>query len=73
MSYRKLFFTKVFVWAGISMLTAQVNVGVKLDTKHSVGGVSDFGRERHITVHSSLSESDWVGEEDKLDYRNNFV
>ncbi len=45
-----------------------VNVDVNLNIKHSVGGVSDFGRERHITLHSSLGESDWEGEIDKMNY-----
>ncbi|WP_010182125.1 hypothetical protein, partial [Aquimarina agarilytica] len=44
------------------------NVDVNLNIKHSVGGVSDFGRERHITLHAALSEPDWIGEEDKIDY-----
>ena len=32
-----------------------------------MGGVSDFGRERHITVHSSITDGDWAGELDKMD------
>lgn len=47
---------------------AQVNVDVNLNIKHSVDGISDFGRERHMTIHSSPLETDWIGEEDKLDY-----
>jgi hypothetical protein len=35
--------------------------------ERSVGGVSDFGRERHITVHSSVTDGDWAGEMDKMD------
>ncbi|WP_010177618.1 Ig-like domain-containing protein [Aquimarina agarilytica] len=54
---------------GINTVSAQsVPVDINLDIKHSVGGVSDFGRERHITVHANLSEPDWVGEEEKVDY-----
>lgn len=45
-----------------------VNVDVNLNMKHSVDNVSDFGRERHMTIHSSYSETDWNNEEDKLDY-----
>ncbi len=45
-----------------------VNVDVNLNIKHSVGDVSDFGRKRHITLHMSLNEPDWNGEEDKLEY-----
>lgn len=48
--------------------TSQVNVDVNLNLKHSVEGVSDFGRERHMTIHSTPTEGDWAGEEDKLDY-----
>ncbi|WP_075601965.1 Ig-like domain-containing protein [Saccharicrinis aurantiacus] len=46
----------------------EVDVSVNLDIKHSVKGVSDFGRERHITLHSSLVETDWFGEETKAEY-----
>ncbi len=44
-----------------------VEVDINLDIKHSVGGVSDFGRERHITMHSSLYENAWEGEIDKAE------
>ncbi|MGA9637649.1 Ig-like domain-containing protein [Flavobacterium sp.] len=47
---------------------AQINVDINLNMKHSVDNVSDFGRERHMTIHSSPTESDWNGEETKLDY-----
>lgn len=43
-------------------------VDVNLDMKHVVGGVSDFGRQRHITVHSNLHESDWDGEAAAMRY-----
>ncbi len=47
---------------------AQVNVDINLNMKHSVEGVSDFGRERHMTLHSSLTERDWNGHQDMMDY-----
>ncbi len=56
----------LFAWQYGSSQTA--NVDVNLNIKHSVGGVSDFGRERHITLHAALSEPDWIGEEDKIEY-----
>ncbi len=43
------------------------NVDVNLNIKHSVGGVSDFGRDRHITMHASLYENAWEGEVDKAE------
>ncbi len=55
-----------------SCLMAQtVDVDINWNIEHSVGGISDFGRERHITVHSSLIENDWNGEEAKMDYLMN--
>ncbi|MGJ8639695.1 MAG: beta-agarase [Opitutaceae bacterium] len=47
---------------------AETKAIVRLDVKHSVGGISEFDREKYITVHSSLTEGDWEGEEQKLDY-----
>ncbi|SHK69896.1 Por secretion system C-terminal sorting domain-containing protein [Reichenbachiella agariperforans] len=53
----------------LEQLSAQnVEVDVNVNIKHEVGGVSDFGRERHITLHAALSESDWAGEEEKMEY-----
>ncbi|QBG45895.1 hypothetical protein EGM51_00150 [Verrucomicrobia bacterium S94] len=48
-----------------------VNVDVNWNIEYSVNGISDFGRERHITVHSAIRDPDWEGEEDKLDYLMN--
>ncbi|WP_075341424.1 Ig-like domain-containing protein [Tenacibaculum agarivorans] len=52
----------------IPQIFSQVNVDVNVNIKHSVGGVSDFGRDRHIVTHSNLYEGDWDGEFDKLKY-----
>ncbi|NME69318.1 Ig-like domain-containing protein [Flammeovirga aprica] len=45
-----------------------VNVDVNLNIKHSVNGVSEFEREKYMTLHGTAFETDWDGEEDKLDY-----
>ncbi len=45
-----------------------VNVDVNLNIKHSVNGVSEFEREKYMTLHGTSFETDWDGEEDKLDY-----
>ena len=50
---------------------AQTNVSVNWNMKHSVNGVSDFNREKHITLHSALGEPDWNGEYDKMNYLMN--
>ncbi|WP_370980195.1 hypothetical protein [Agaribacterium sp. ZY112] len=47
---------------------ADTDVDVYLNTEHRVGGVSEFDRSKFVTVHSSLLEGDWDGEDDKLDY-----
>ncbi|WP_158971489.1 hypothetical protein [Paraglaciecola sp. L3A3] len=38
-------------------------VDINFDTKHSVGGIDTFDRQKFITIHSSSSENDW-GEND---------
>ncbi|WP_158022036.1 Ig-like domain-containing protein [Flammeovirga pacifica] len=45
-----------------------VDVDVNLNIVHSVDGVSDFGRERHMIIHSTPTDADWIGEEDKREY-----
>ena len=43
-------------------------VDVNLNVLHTVGGVSEFERKKWINVHSHISETDWRGESDKLNY-----
>ena len=40
-----------------------IQVDINFDTKHSVGGIETFDRQKFITIHSSPSENDW-GEND---------
>ncbi|MGM8228678.1 Ig-like domain-containing protein [Cellvibrio sp. ARAG 10.3] len=51
-----------------SALAQNVKVDINANIKHSVNGVSDFGRERRITIHASPMENDFLGEKEKLDY-----
>ncbi len=55
---------------GCSQLTnaQQTIVNVFPNINHVVGDVTEFDRQKYITIHSSLLESDWTGEEDKLAY-----
>ncbi|QQY82005.1 Ig-like domain-containing protein [Tamlana sp. s12] len=64
---RKSALASTFTLIGMSLF-AQVDVDVNLNMKHSVDGESRFGRERRMTIHSSLPEGDWTGHEDKLNY-----
>ncbi|MDU0354374.1 hypothetical protein RS130_10905 [Paraglaciecola aquimarina] len=52
-------------------LSATAKVDINLNMKHEVKGVSDFNRKKHITVHSSLTESDWNGEAETMNYLMN--
>ncbi|WP_048688741.1 Ig-like domain-containing protein [Catenovulum maritimum] len=54
-----------------SAISAPVKVDINLDTKHEVKGVSDFNRKKHITVHSALTETDWQGEAETMNYLMN--
>ncbi len=66
---KKLLLLFVFLLLTVELSYAQnIKVDVNLNIKHSVEGVSDFGRDRHMTVHATPTETDWVGDEDKLDY-----
>lgn len=59
----------LFVTGSLIDASAQeAKVDVNLNIKHSVDGVSDFGRERRMTIHAASNESDWNGHEDMLDY-----
>jgi uncharacterized protein YjdB len=69
MNYCKIKYALLFtILYGVTAISQNVNVDVNLNMKHSVDNVSDFGRDRHMTIHSSATEGDWKGEEDKLDY-----
>ncbi|KAA1243302.1 carbohydrate-binding protein [Aquimarina sp. RZ0] len=62
------FLLGLFLLFPIANRAQNVEVDINLNLKHSVGGVSDFGRDRHITVHAGLTEPDWIGEEEKMKY-----
>ncbi|ALM91891.1 MULTISPECIES: Ig-like domain-containing protein [Alteromonas] len=49
-------------------LIAKTEAVVNANIKHSVGGKDSFDRHKYITLHSTVSESDWDGEADKLKY-----
>lgn len=51
----------------ISVL-AKTEAVVNLNVTHSVNGKTTFDRKKYITIHSTLNESDWEGEQDKLKY-----
>ncbi|WP_394174821.1 hypothetical protein [Thalassotalea litorea] len=40
---------------------AGVIVDINFDTVHSVGGVSEFSREKFITIHADITENGWRG------------
>lgn len=44
------------------------SVNVHLNVKHTVGNISEFDRSKFMVLHSSLTEGDWNGEDDKMDY-----
>ncbi len=65
---KKVLGVGLLMFVGNLGIAQTANVDVNLNIKHSVGGVSDFGRDRHITMHASLYENAWEGEVDQADY-----
>ncbi|WP_086932628.1 Ig-like domain-containing protein [Agarilytica rhodophyticola] len=63
-------FVSAIIASGLSNVafSQTVKVDINANVKHSVNGVSNFGRERRITIHASPIENEWIGEKDKLDY-----
>ncbi|WP_246072555.1 hypothetical protein [Catenovulum sediminis] len=51
-----------------ALVFAQTETDINLNVKHSVGRVAEFDREKFITLHATLNENGWDGEEDKLKY-----
>lgn len=49
-------------------LMAKTEAVVNLHVKHSVNGKNTFERQKYMTLHSTLTDNDWNGEEDKLKY-----
>ncbi|MDU0353557.1 Ig-like domain-containing protein [Paraglaciecola aquimarina] len=62
----------LLVTTGLTVLPisalAKTEAVVNLNVKHSVGGKDTFDRQKYITIHSTLSDNDWVGEGDQLKY-----
>ncbi len=65
---KKVLGVGLLMFVGNLGIAQTANVDVNLNIKHSVGGVSDFGRDRHITMHASLYENAWEDELDQADY-----
>ncbi|ANQ52856.2 carbohydrate-binding protein [Flammeovirga sp. MY04] len=67
--FRRRFYLILLLVSCVYATNAQdVNVDVNLNIKHSVNGASEFNRENYMTLHATAFETDWDGEEDKLDY-----
>lgn len=62
-----VFLTGTFCTESKSQNRADVN----LNMRHSVNGVYEFDRKKYINLHSAVTEQDWNGEEDKLEYMLN--
>ncbi|MDV7185910.1 hypothetical protein R3X25_01350 [Lutibacter sp. TH_r2] len=50
----------------------ETEINVNLQTKHIVGDIEDFDREKYITIHANI-ESDWSGNHVSADIRNEFL
>ncbi|MCF2946537.1 Ig-like domain-containing protein [Paraglaciecola aquimarina] len=70
-NYLKLLIASAIGLSVNNIHAAAVKVDINLDVKHEVKGVSNFNREKHITVHSNLTEGDWQGEADVMNYLMN--
>lgn len=56
-----------FLLAGLHIpATAQVEVDINFDVKHSVGGEDSFNREKYIVIHADATESDYSRNPDRL-------
>ena len=64
---RYLTILSCFVLLGNSMY-AQTKICIKTNTKHSIGEFSNFDRQKYINIHANLTEGDWNGEGEKLEY-----
>ncbi|WP_370977827.1 Ig-like domain-containing protein [Agaribacterium sp. ZY112] len=49
-------------------LQAQTETEINLNVEHNVGGHSEFDRKKYLTLHSTATENEWAGDEDKLAY-----
>ncbi|MGJ8681357.1 Ig-like domain-containing protein [Paraglaciecola sp.] len=70
-NYLKLLIASAIGLSASASHADPVKVDINLDIKHEVKGVSDFNRKKHITVHSNLTEGDWQGEEQVMNYLMN--
>lgn len=51
---------------------AQVNVDVNMNVKHIVGDKSEFDRNKYITLHSQLVDSEWPNQKIQDDFLVNY-
>ncbi len=56
---RKIYICALSLLAFTSIATAQTQIKVDLDTRHKVGDVDSFDRQKFINFHASHDEGDW--------------
>lgn len=49
------------------------SIEVNLNVKHVLGDVETFDRKKFVTIHASLTESDWNGDNEKADLKDDFL
>lgn len=69
---KKTLFLNCFTFMLFSGTFAQVSVDVNLNVKHIVGGKSEFDRNKYITLHSSLVDSEWPSLAEQEDFLINY-
>ncbi|MDF7824182.1 Ig-like domain-containing protein [Pontiellaceae bacterium B12227] len=57
---------------GLTATVAQVSVDINLDTRHEVGGVSEFDREKYIVLHAGLRDNDWDSPTQRASFLNDY-
>jgi len=57
----------------IAQTNDKVIVDVNLDMKHTVGGISEFEREKFVNIHADIAEKEWDGDNEIANLRDDFL
>ncbi|WP_152285423.1 T9SS type A sorting domain-containing protein [Flavicella marina] len=68
---KKLFY--LYIVLCTTALSAQVDVDINFNVKHTVGNIDTFDRSKFITIHANQTETEWDGDNFTNDLRNDFL
>ncbi|MCG8580159.1 MAG: hypothetical protein MI866_09595, partial [Bacteroidales bacterium] len=70
--YISVFALLISAWSVFAQ-NNKVTIDVNLDMIHTVGNISEFDRNKFVSIHADITEQEWDGDNELTDLRNDFL